>query len=69
MKQFDGNRLKTIREKKKLTRHDLALAVGCTREAVEKWENGKSAPGSGNFFALCEALGIKPAALLVEAER
>jgi DNA-binding XRE family transcriptional regulator len=48
------NKLKTYREKGKLTQKQLAEAIGVSRKSISFWENGHGLPESG----LVEKLAI-----------
>ncbi len=42
--EWDGTRLRYWRQKRKMTRDALALAVGCSASAIQALEAGKRAP-------------------------
>ena len=49
-----GNRIRTLREEKKLTQEELASQVFVTRQAISSWEKGQSFPDIDNVVSLCE---------------
>lgn len=44
MLEFDGNKLKKLREKKKLRQVDLAMQVGKNTADISNYENGYATP-------------------------
>lgn len=64
---LEGSRIKSLRESRKLTQHDLASSLrragfGTTQTTVSRWEAGQS-PHSSVIPALAEALGVEVAEL------
>jgi transcriptional regulator with XRE-family HTH domain len=53
-----GARLRELREQAGLTQQQVADAVGCTWEAVSRWERGTREPGWSQVLALAGALGV-----------
>ena len=53
-----GERLKECRSRKRLSQEKVAEFLGVSRQAVTKWENGKSVPSSENLLALSVLYGI-----------
>lgn len=51
-----GDRIANLRKERNISQGNLAKAVGVTRQAVSKWENGLSLPDSGNLILLAEVL-------------
>ena len=51
-----GDRIANLRKERNISQGNLANAVGVTRQAVSKWENGLSLPDSGNLILLAEVL-------------
>jgi DNA-binding XRE family transcriptional regulator len=49
------------------TQKAFAEAVGCTRQAVTQWENGRTAPGYAARQRIAEVLGKKVAQLFPNA--
>ncbi len=47
-------RLQALREKSGLSQEKLAETLHVTRQAVSKWENGRSSPDLDNLAAMCE---------------
>ena len=46
----------------------MAEALGVSRQAVSKWESGRSDPSTTNLIALAKLFGIEPEELLRAAE-
>ena len=63
-----GERIRREREAKGLTQEELAEAVGVSRQAVSKWENGTSDPSTSNLCALAKLYGIPVEELLHETQ-
>lgn len=53
-----GERLKELREKKGMSREDLAQAMNVSRQAVYKWENNKGYPDIENLIRLSELFDV-----------
>ena len=51
-----GERIAKLRKDQNISQGNLANAVGVSRQAVSKWENGLSLPDSGNLILLAEVL-------------
>ena len=51
-----GERIAALRREKNLSQGALAEAVGVSRQAVSKWENGLSNPDTEKLIALSQAL-------------
>ncbi len=64
-----GNVLKEQRTNKKMTQEFVAEAIGVSRQAVSKWENGQSDPSTSNLIALAKLYSISPEELLKEIQR
>ena len=52
-----GEKIKDLRKKSGMSQEKLAELVGVSRQAVAKWEAGKSSPATDNLFRLAEILG------------
>ena len=52
-----GEVLKNHRTECKMTQEFVAESLGVSRQAVSKWESGKSAPSTTNLLALAELFG------------
>lgn len=50
---------KTIRKKKGITERMIADAVGCSRQSISNWENGKGAPRGDVLKRIASYLGVK----------
>jgi DNA-binding XRE family transcriptional regulator len=55
--------LTNAREKQKLTRGDLAVAVGCSAEHIKSLEYGRVNPSTSLMFKMCNVLKEKPETL------
>lgn len=51
-----------------MTQEFVAESLGVSRQAVSKWESGKSDPSTTNLMALARLYGLPPEELLREAE-
>ena len=60
--------LKAHREECHMTQEFVAEKIGVSRQAVSKWEAGKSEPSTTNLIALGELFGTDASALLREVE-
>ena len=61
-----GEVLKQHRDDCKMTQEFVAEAIGVSRQAVSKWENGTSDPSTSNLIALAKLFGISAEELLNE---
>jgi Predicted transcriptional regulators len=61
-----GNILREHRTKCKMTQEFVAEALGVSRQAISKWENGTSDPSTSNLIAIAKLYGISPQELLQE---
>lgn len=61
-----GEVLKQHREECKMTQEFVAEAIGVSRQAVSKWENGTSDPSTSNLVALAKLFHISAEDLLQE---
>ncbi len=68
MKKSLGEVLKQHREECKMTQEFVEEAIGVSRQAVSKWENGTSDPSTSNLIALAKLFQISVQELLREAE-
>ena len=59
-----GEELKAQRLRCKMTQEFVADALGVSRQAVSKWENGTVDPSTSNLLALAKLYGISAEALL-----
>lgn len=51
-----SERISDLRKEKNLSQGQLAEAVGVSRQAVSKWENGQSTPDAAKMILLAEIL-------------
>ena len=63
-----GEVLKNHRTECKMTQEFVAESLGVSRQAVSKWESGKSAPSTTNLLALAELFGLTAENLLKEVQ-
>lgn len=61
-----GDRIKFARLAKGMSGDDLAQAIGVSRQTVSNWERGVYTPSRDNIFALSDAMGTTPEALMKE---
>lgn len=59
-----NERLKALRKKKGMSQLELAEALDVSRQAVSKWESGRSAPSTENLLRLSGIYGIPLDALV-----
>ncbi len=59
-----GERLKEHRTRCHMTQEFVAEALGVSRQAVSKWENGNSDPSTSNLLALAKLYDVPAADLL-----
>lgn len=53
-----GENIKSCREECKVTQEFVAEAIGVSRQAVSKWENGSSDPSTSNLIALAKLFNV-----------
>ena len=53
-----GKKLSELRKQNEISQEKLAEMVGVSRQAVTKWESGKSNPDTENLIRLAEIFGI-----------
>jgi len=68
IKKSLGEVLKQHREDCKMTQEFVAEAIGVSRQAVSKWENGTSDPSTSNLIALAKLFHISADDLLHEVQ-
>lgn len=68
IKKSLGEVLKQHREDCKMTQEFVAEAIGVSRQAVSKWENGTSDPSTSNLIALAKLFKISAEELLHEVQ-
>ena len=69
-KAVQASLAETLREHRtrcKMTQEFVAEALGVSRQAVSKWENGTSDPSTANLIALSKLYGVSPEELLKAA--
>ena len=63
-----GEAIKGHRNRCNMTQEFVADALGVSRQAVSKWENGSSDPSTANLLALVKLFEISAAELLRDVE-
>ena len=63
-----GEMLKERRTAAKMTQEFVAETIGVSRQAVSKWESGRSDPSTTNLIARAKLFGVEPEELLRAAE-
>lgn len=66
IKKSLGEVLKQHREECKMTQEFVAEAIGVSRQAFSKWENGTSDPSTSNLIALAKLFELSAEELLHE---
>jgi DNA-binding XRE family transcriptional regulator len=61
-----GETLKKYRMERNMTQEFVAEALGVSRQAVSKWENGAADPSTANLLALAKLFGVPAEELLRE---
>lgn len=69
LKRSLGEVLKEHRTRCKMTQEFVAEALGVTRQAVSKWESGRSDPSTSNLLALARLYGVPAEELLRQTAR
>ncbi len=59
-----GEKLKAARNGAGLTQEQVAEALGVSRQAVSKWENGTAEPSTSNLLALAKLYEVDVSELL-----
>lgn len=63
-----GEVLRSHRERCKMTQEFVAEKIGVSRQAVSKWEQGRTEPSTTNLVKLARLYGVEAADLLREVE-
>lgn len=63
-----GEVLKSHREENHMTQEFVAEAIGVSRQAVSKWENGVSDPSTSNLISLAKLFNISAEELIHEVK-
>lgn len=64
--QIIGETLAKLRERRGLTRGDIAEGVSVTNQTVAAWESGRHGPSVDLLMKICELLGATPNDLVYE---
>lgn len=62
-----GDHLKTAREQRGVSQHNLADAIGVTRSSVANIESGRQRIQIHTLIAACQALNLDPADIVSQA--
>lgn len=55
-----GNKIRARRQELHLTQKELANALHCTFQQVQKYESGQNKVSISRLFAICDILGCRP---------
>lgn len=58
------NKIRELRERKKMTQDEVARQVGVGRSTVAKWESGENLPRARQLISLASLFNVKVDALL-----
>ena len=64
-----GKRIKKERERKRLTREELAKVTGYGTVAIQSWEIGKNIPRVSSLIDLCDYFGCTSDYLIGRTDR
>ena len=64
MKYEIGARIRTYREKARMSQRELANTLGVSNTRISNWEQGVNRPDAEMIGALCHALNVSPSRLL-----
>ena len=53
-----GERIRNLRKSKGMSQEAVASALGVSRQAVTRWESGRSDPSTANLIELAKLFGI-----------
>lgn len=67
--RFSGPRVRELREKRKLSREELAARCGKCFSVVRYYETGHTAPSMGALEKLAEVLKVHPGKFFVEDDQ
>ena len=59
-----GERIKYLREKKKISQEKMAFDICVSRQTISKWESGTASPDSSNITVLCDYFKVSADYLL-----
>lgn len=59
-----SEKIKTLRKSKGLTMEQLGTSVGCTRQAIFKYENGSRVPDLDTLASIAVSLNVRAIDLL-----
>lgn len=64
LKRSLGETIRDFRQRRGMTQEFVAESLGVSRQAVSKWESGRSDPSTSNLLALSRLFGVSPEELL-----
>ena len=64
-----GEKIKKLREERKMTQQDLADRIGKSRAAIGKYETGVRLPDNATLHAICDFFEVTTDYLLGRSER
>ena len=53
-----GKRIKNLRKERNLSQEEVAKQMDISRQAVTRWENGRTLPSSGHVIKLADLFGV-----------
>ena len=68
MLEFDGQKLKKLRQERQLKQRELALLVGKQTSHISNYENGIATPPSDTLLNLMSFFGVSAKELSKQAE-
>lgn len=57
-KEEIGRKIKELRTTNSLTQEELSARLGISRQALQKWESGRSCPSGDNLIRICKLFNI-----------
>ena len=63
-----GDKIRDLRKKAGLSQEELGYEVGVSRQAVSKWEMGKSIPNTENLIALSRFFDVEVSYFIHDAD-
>lgn len=64
-----GDRIRRLRQLRRLSQSRLGDAVGLSFQQIQKYESGKNRMALSTFVRICEALECRPSDVMSEVER
>ena len=57
-KEEIGRKIKELRTTNNLAQEELSCRLGISKQALKKWESGRSCPNGDNLIRICELFNI-----------